>query len=852
MAVLPIDPLLPDVVGTLREHPSAVIEAPPGAGKTTRVPRALLEAGLAERGEIVVLEPRRLPARLAARFVASELGEEVGGRVGYQVRFEEAVSARTRLRFVTEGLLLRRLLASSRLEGVAAVVFDEFHERHLETDLSLALLHRLQQTERPELRLLVMSATLDAEPVARFLGDAPRLRSEGRQYEVTIEHTERPDDRPLEARVAGAVRRLLREEPSGHILVFLPGVAEIRRAQQACDAAAREHDALVLPLYGDLSPAEQDRAVRPTSQRKVILATNVAETSVTIEDVTAVVDTGLARVASHNSWSGMRTLQLKRISQASAAQRAGRAGRTRPGRCLRLYGRMDLVSQPEFDKPEILRADLADAVLMLRALGVVHTHELDWLDAPPQEAVSAAEGLLAALHAIDAKGRLTQVGEQLLRLPVHPRLGRIVVEAQRRGVVAEGCTIAALLGERDVRVGRGPAQTSHDSDVLLLAELFARADEERFERRRVEALGLNGGAVRTVARARDQLLRAVRAGAERVSRRYDAKREQAALISVLAGYPDRVARRRASGAGKSGGAELLLASGGAARLADSSVVQHAEWMVALDVEEGGARDRRDPLVRLASAIEPDWLIDLFADDVVEVNELQWNEHGQRVEEVSRMSFGALTLDETRRRASSSPQATALLVQRARQAGLASFVDAEALEALLRRLRFVRRHGGAQGLLELDEAGLWLLLEEACQGATSFGELREAGLLALLQAHLTPEQRRALEQQAPERVTLPGGRQLPVHYENDQPPWVESWLQDFFGLGKGPAVAGGRVPLTLHLLAPNRRPVQVTTDLEGFWERHYPELKKSLSRRYPKHSWPDDPRRAQPPAPRGRR
>jgi len=421
---LPVDEILPRAVETLRRARSLVVEAPPGAGKTTRLPPALLDAGVAG-GEVLVLEPRRIAARMSARRVAEERGEALGETVGYQVRFEDVSSARTRLRFLTEGVLTRRLLADPKLAGVGCVVLDEFHERHLQADLALALLRRLQRTSRPDLKLVAMSATLDAAPVARYLDDCAVLRSEGRRFEVKVEHLTRHDERPLELQVEAAVRRLVSEGLDGHVLVFLPGAAAIRRAQEACASVAAEAGLTVLPLHGELPAAEQDAAVRPSSRKKLILSTNVAETSVTIEGVAAVVDSGLARVASHSPWSGLPVLKVSRVSRASAVQRAGRAGRTREGRCLRLYTAQDFGARPEHDTPEVRRLDLAESVLELRAAGVGDPAAFEWFEAPSAEALEAAETLLRRLGATDASGRVTEAGRAMLRLPLHPRLAEL-------------------------------------------------------------------------------------------------------------------------------------------------------------------------------------------------------------------------------------------------------------------------------------------------------------------------------------------------------------------------------------------------------------------------------------------
>ena len=453
---------MPEIVSRLKRERNLVIEAPPGAGKTTRVPPALLGSGA---GDVLVLEPRRIAARMAARRVAFEMGETPGQTVGYQVRFEEVAGPRTRLRFLTEGVLTRRLLSDARLEGVSTVVLDEFHERHLEGDLALALLARLQRTSRPDLRLVVMSATLDAAPVARYLGGCDTLRAEGRQYPLEIEYSPHSAE-PLERQVAGALERVA--AAGGHVLVFLPGAAEIRRAMGTCRDLARRRGFVPLALHGDQPAEEQDRAVAPSAERKIIFSTNVAESSVTIDGVAAVIDSGLARVASTSPWSGLPVLEVARVSQASANQRAGRAGRTGPGRAIRLYPLEDFVRRPAQDAPEIARADLTPVALQLRAMKVGGFADLEWLDAPPEAAVRHAGGLLEALGALEPSGRLTTEGREMARHALHPRLARLVLEAGRRGAGEEGCRAAAVLSAGE----RLPGEFDHAtrSDLLVLME----------------------------------------------------------------------------------------------------------------------------------------------------------------------------------------------------------------------------------------------------------------------------------------------------------------------------------------------------------------------------------------------
>jgi ATP-dependent helicase HrpB len=840
---LPIDAVLSQVLDGLRQREALVLEAPPGAGKTTRVPPALLDAGLAGDGEVVVLQPRRLATRLAAARVAEERGERPGQTVGYQVRFEDVSSARTRVRFVTEGILTRRLVSAPTLPGVGCVVLDEFHERHLAGDLALAMLRRLQQTTRPDLKLVVMSATLDAAPIAAWLGDAPRVRSEGRRFDVALEYLEREDERPLEQQVLAALKRLVQAGLDGHVLVFLPGAAEIRRALEACADFAQRQELELFALHGDLPPAEQDRALRPSPRRKVILSTNVAETSVTIDGIAAVVDSGLARVASHSPWSGLPTLKVAKVSKASATQRAGRAGRTRAGTCLRLYTRGDFEGRPAADAPEIRRLDFTESALALRAMGVTDVGRFPFFEAPVAASLEAADGLLRRLGAITSAGALTDVGRRLLKFPLHPRLARLVVEAEALGVAREGATLAALLGERDVRLeararfggsGHGPDVRAGPSDLLELLERF-----EVGQRRGARAAGLDAGAVSAVERVQRQLARLIDPERGR-SPGTQAEHEAALLRAVLAGYPDRVAKRRRPKA-----PEVVFASGGSGTLDAASVVHDAELLVAVDAEER----RGGVVVRLASAIEPEWLLEAAGDDLGEVDALVWNAEARRVDRVTRLTWGAVTLEETRQPALSSPETSAVLAEQALAAGPAAVEDLEKLTAWQCRVEALRAAFPEANFPVADDALVRDALRGLCDGLRSLKELAEAGLMEALQARLTPQQAALMARETPERITLPGGRQVKVNYEPGRPPWIESRLQDFFGMTKGPAI--GRAPLVLHLLAPNMRAVQVTTDLSGFWDRHYPAVRKELMRQYPRHAWPEDPRTAQPPAPRRR-
>lgn len=848
---LPIDAALPRLLAHLRSDDCLVIEAEPGAGKTTRLPAALLEAGFADEGEILVLEPRRLAARSAAAFVAAQLGEPVGRRVGYRVRFESAVSRETRLCFQTEGLLARRLRDDPDLADVSLVLLDEFHERHVVTDLNLGLLRLAQARRRAAgrpLRVALLSATLDGDALARAL-EAPLVRVPGRAHPVAIEHLEAQELLPrrgertgprLEQLVARALRRLLQDEPDGHVLVLLPGVAEIRRAAEACAPLAAKAGLLVLPLHGELPAAEQDRALAPSSARKLVLATNVAETSITIDGVVAVIDSGLARVPEHDPWSGLARLRVAKVSRASAAQRAGRAGRTRPGRCLRLYTREDHDARPERDLPEVLRLELSEALLAVHGAGVSDPLAFPWLEPPAQAALAAAEALLVRLGALDLRGTtvLTEIGRALLRFPLHPRLARLVLEAERAGAGAAGAAAAALLGERRVRRGPAPARRASADLVLELDDVEAVARHAATP----ASLGLDPGACRRVARARAQIERALEAsrgpqpGAVGVPADADVTLRRALLVA----FPDRVARTR----GERG---LALAGGGAALLARESAVRDAAWVVAVDAEErpvegGGSRT----LVRSAAAIEPEWLLELFPDLIDEQREILFERVRERVEGRSALRFEGLVLAESPLRPSSS-EAAACLRAAALAAGADAFAEPGALAAIEARSAFAASLDPS--LPVLGRARAEEHLAALCEGRTSFAELREADLAAGLEASLDPAARARLERLAPRELALPGRRRVLVHYAAGKAPWIESRIQDFFGLREGPRVGDGAVALVLHLLAPNGRALQVTTDLAGFWERDYPAAKRALERRYPRHAWPGDPARTQPPAPR---
>lgn len=860
---LPIDEVLPDLITALRARGSAVLSAPPGAGKTTRVPPALVAAGLLgpDAPRVVLLQPRRVAARAAASRIAFEQGWTVGHEVGYQIRFEKRTRRDTRVEVVTEGILTRRLLSDPFLEGVGAVLLDEFHERSLHTDLALAMLREVRDTVRDDLRLVVMSATLDAGPVARFLGDAPVVRSEGRAFPVEIEYDPGAPDSHLSDRVRNAVERLAREadrqvRPHGDVLVFLPGMEEIRRSARALEPLTRERDWLVLPLHGSLSGEDQDRALRPAPRPKVVLATNVAETSLTIDGITAVVDSGLARLALHDPATGLDRLELRRISRASASQRAGRAGRTGPGRCIRLWSERDERGRPEFERPEIGRVDLGSTVLALHAWGHPDPARFPWFEPPSAAALEGAERTLRLLDALDPAGRITELGRRLLAWPAHPRLARLLEAAAAAGRLRDGATLAALLAEKDLlsppATSRPGARTfasklslHADSDLLVRRDALAEAEAFRFSPS-LRDRGLDPSAARRVAQARDDLARIGRH--ESPADRDRAPAEDAFLGRlVLLAYPDRVCLRRTVG-----GATARMVGGRGVRLDPSSTVREAPLFLALDARDDSRSGPSEAIVRVASAIELDWLSECFPTAIHRDREARFDPDRQRVVGLTRWRYHDLVLREEPGAALEPAEAARALAEALAPEVRSFFRADEAVASWLDRVDFLRAHLPETGLPAFDDETLREVLVAACDGCVSTAEIRRVDLVAHLQARLSHPQLRTLASEAPATLEVPSGNRIRVHYEPGRPPRLAVRLQELFGWAETPRLAGGRVPVLLELLGPNFRPVQLTSDLRSFWTTTYAQVRKDLRGRYPKHSWPEDPWTARPESRGGRR
>lgn len=827
---LPIDDVLPQIVSTLKETNAIVLRAPTGAGKSTRVPPALLDAGLAPKGRIVMLEPRRIAARATARRIAQERGVRLGGEVGYQVRFDEQASRETKILVVTEGVLLRRLQDDPFLEGIDAVLFDEFHERSLNSDLALAMVRRVQQEVRPDLRIIVMSATIAAHPVAAYLNNCPVIESEGRTYPVEIRYARRFDRVPLEQIVLSGVTEIL-PKTSGDLLVFLPGAPEIRRAARELEPLARQHDLAVMPLFGDLPPEEQDRVLLPCERRKVVLATNVAETSLTIEGITAVVDTGLAKVMRFDPQIGLDRLELSPISKASTDQRAGRAGRTQAGVCLRMWDESAHRARPDAEDAEIRRVDLAGPVLELHCWGESKVLGFPWYEPPREAAVQQAESLLRKLDALNEAGQVTPLGRGMARLPLHPRLARMVLEGQRLGVGSRVALLAAMLSERDPFSGRGGPVTaaSHRSQSDVLDRLFAIEEFLRTGRREFSFGTIRGGAIHFLTQAAEQIRRSLpaRSGAETP---LSSDGTEELLRALLAGFPDRLARRR-----DTSGPRGLMVGGKGVKLGPQSNVSGAEFFLCIDVDGGST----DALVRQASAVEREWLT---GPSLVTRDELFFHPSQKQVVARRRTLWDDLVLTEAPAPLPTGDAVAEQLFENARTALDEVFPknDPET-ENFLLRVRSLTEWMPELDLPRLDREGLEKVLRDLCDGRRSFAELRSAPWLATMQGQYSYPQRQTIDREAPEKIEVPSGSQIRLQYEEARPPVLAVRIQEVFGMTETPRIAGGRVRVLMHLLAPNMRPQQVTDDLKSFWENAYAEVRKELRRRYPKHQWPEDPK-----------
>jgi ATP-dependent helicase HrpB len=826
-ASLPVAEILPDLKAALSRPGAAVLQAPPGAGKTTLVPLALIDADWLQGARILMLEPRRLAARAAARRMALMLGESVGETVGYRTRLDTRVGPKTRIEVLTDGILPRTIERDAALEGTGLIIFDEFHERSLDADLGLALALDVRRNLRDDLRLLAMSATLDGAPVARAMGDAPVISCAGRTFAVALSYAERPAAADFNRAVVTAILRAL-DETDGGILVFLPGGAEIRRAERFLRDAVPDGNVVIAPLYGDLPQAAQDAAIRPppSGGRKIVLATSIAETSLTIEGITAVIDSGLMRVPRYEPASGMTRLETVRVSQASSEQRRGRAGRLGPGLCYRLWREVEQAQLAPFNTPEIRDAELAPLALTLAAWGSGDPADLTWIDPPPNAAFEEARALLRRLGALGADGRITAHGRAMARLGLPPRLAHMILRGKEWGMGALACALAALLVERDpAKAGPGAS----DADMRLRVELVLD---------RAAAGGLPAGLSAdrgTIERARD----GARQYRHRADVASDGKWGGDAVGRLLAqAYPDRIAQRRPGSQG-----QFRLAIGRGVLLPATDPLSAEDWLAVAHLD-GERRTSRiflaAPLTR--ASIEAD-----FADAIETVDSIAWDERAEAVVSHRRQTLGALDLkiepliDPPRERVAEA------VVAGIRSLGLDALPWRGAALALRRRIEFLSRIDS--GWPDLSDAGLLAGLETwlmphlgTVSRRAQFGEIDLAGAIAGL---LRPDQRRTLERRAPTHVRVPSGSSIAIDYDSGDIPVLAVRLQEMFGARMTPAVADGEAPLVLHLLSPAGRPLQVTRDLGSFWRNAYPEVRRAMRGRYPRHPWPENPLEAPP-------
>lgn len=802
--------MLDELSRTLDGNNTAVLVAPPGAGKTTRVPLALLDAPWAAGKKIIMLEPRRIAARASAERMAKTLGERAGETVGYRVRFGSKVSRTTRIEVVTEGIFSRQILDDPELDGVAAVLFDEFHERSLDADLGLALARDAQQGLREDLRILVMSATLDGARVAKLLGDAPVVESEGRAYPVETRYLGRKVDVPVERQMADAIAASLRVD-AGSVLAFLPGAAEIRRTQTMLAERVHEASVEIVPLFGALDAAVQDRAISPAPKgsRKVVLATSIAETSLTIEGVRIVVDSGLARVPRYEPDIGLTRLETVRASRAAVDQRRGRAGRTEPGVCYRLWDEPQTASLPAYTQPEILSADLSSLVLDLAQWGVTDPASLSFLDPPPAPALREARELLRELGALEVDGRLTDEGRRLRALALPPRLARMIVDSARHGAAERAADIAAILTER------GLGGDSVDLEVRL--DQFRRDRSQRAQ------------SARDLARRWAAQVKAAPDSME--------PQQLSAGVMLAFAFPDRVARNRGNGS-------FVLANGRGAAVEQSSSLARAPYIAVGELTGTAASGR----ILLAAPFASEDIERHFADQIEIRDEIIFDRDAMTLRGRRKRSLHAITLAEAPVAVTPSEETARVLAEGLCAAGLDRLPWSKAARQWRDRVMFLRKAEG-DSWPDLSDAGLLVAREEwlvpILTGKVGLKDISSGDLSDAVMALLPWDLRARLDREAPTHFEAPTGTMLAIDYEAEQGPTIAVRLQELFGLDLHPSIAKGKVPLVLELLSPAQRPVQVTRDLPGFWRGSYAAVRTDLRGRYPRHPWPDDPANAAP-------
>ncbi len=829
---LPIDSHIPSILNALRDHGSAVVAAQPGAGKSTRLPPALARSGLlhSAHSAVVVLQPRRVAARALAMRIAEENGWQVGNEVGYHVRMDKRLGPSTALRILTEGILIRQLVEDPSLEGVGAVLLDEFHERSLFSDLALAMLREAKAALRPDLRIGVMSATLDSGPVAAFLDNAPVFDLPGRCFPIHIEYLSSPLPHDRDALPLQIYRSVADELQAnqGDILVFLPGMGLIEQLCSQMQALAQRYGARIYPLHGSLPADRQIEAIVPSGNRKIILATNIAETSLTIEGVGTVIDSGLHRQNQYDLQRGIDKLVLCRISQASATQRAGRAGRTGPGRCVRLWTASQQRTLVAFDQPEIARVDMAATVLQLHAWGQSDARRFAWFQPPPEGSLEAAGKLLEMLGAVE-RGGLTPLGRGMLQLPLHPRLARLMLEAQEKGLPRQGAALAALLSEKDILLDApwDHAEVKGDSDLLYRLQLMENPSLcDRIDRR----------AVRTVKQVQQHLLGALPAAGKSSRPSPDGQVPSSRLLQLpLLAYPDRVCKRRENDPMRG-----LMVGGGGVHLAESSIVRDGDFFLALDAQQQIRAGKRQSQVRISSRIEPQWLQELFPASITQRDQTSWDEDRRQVVARRIVYYLDLPLRSSELPQVDQHQARRILAEQLRDQALDIFRSDPSAKQMICRVALLRRFMPDHAWPSWDQEQLADLLLSQVKNPRSLEQVAGQNLTLLLSQTLQYPLDRLLQTETPEFMEVPSGSRIKLDYSAAERPVLAARLQELFGWADVPRIAGGRVRVVLHLLGPNYRVAQITDDLAGFWANTYFQVRKDLKFRYPRHAWPDDP------------
>ncbi|MDA8243395.1 MAG: ATP-dependent helicase HrpB [Elusimicrobia bacterium] len=826
MSLLPIQRTAPEIVRAAAKSRRLIVSSPPGSGKSTKVPQILLDScGL--KGRIAVLEPRRLAARMLADRVARERGGVPGGEVGHRVRFEDRTGPKTRIIFETEGILLRELVGDPKLSRYSAIVLDEFHERHIHGDITLAACLALQAGPRPDLLVVVMSATLDEKKLSAYMAPCETVLAEGRAFPVTVAYCtpETARLKPWEA-AAKTCAQVVSQVKEGHTLVFMPGAYEINRTASELAGNPLFAAFSVRPLHGEMPPRDQDAAVAPSDSRKIIIATNIAETSLTIDGVTAVVDSGLARVARYDGARGINTLFTENVSSASAEQRAGRAGRTSPGVCARLWTERDNAGRPPELAPEILRLDVSEALLTLKACGFSGFGALRWLDPPPEREALRAERLLRDLGAADAEGRLTGEGREMARYPLHPRYSRMLVEGARLGCAWECALIAAAAQGRGLWLDEGRQRESGEglrSDLAAVVKALARCSSSDFDFFACQKEGIKQNAARDAWRLAARLS----AGASPAGR----KGLELASKCFLRAFPDRVGALFSAEKGR-----YELPGGRRGRLAPGSAAEGAPLICAGEAMESMRKGGADITLSFAAAVEETWLREAFPGDIATQTRAALDEVMRTPVTETLTLYRGVTIRRETAAARPAKASSELIAEEFVGGGQKLQNWDEEVEDWLARVEFLARACPDLGIEPLSEEDRRLIIHDICSGARSVSDARTRPVLPALQDWYGWEKVRLVDRHAPARLEMPGGRRAKIRYPKNGEPYLEAKIQDLFQLTETPRIAAGRVPLVVHILAPSMRPVQVTKDLKSFWAESYPRLKPALARRYPKHKW----------------